>query len=176
MLDSILETISQLKIFVIVSGIGILIVGLLLLILCNKFSWNSWRRKIIGFFYRMGTWDALGLSCCFIKVFLVISFFVSMGRVELIHIFIFVLLKLCYLINKRTAKGLVMDIGLTIISVIVMIIMGLLYNYLNDIIFDVKISAIMWLLGVLLCLYSVYDLFSCCNNIIKRRKVNDVQA
>ena len=146
------------------------------LILCNKFSWNSWRRKIIGFFYRMGTWDALGLSCCFIKVFLVISFFVSMGRVELIHIFIFVLLKLCYLINKRTAKGLVMDIGLTIISVIVMIIMGLLYNYLNDIIFDVKISAIMWLLGVLLCLYSVYDLFSCCNYIIRKRDLKNERS
>lgn len=166
MLDSILEAITQLKTFILVAGAGILVVGATLLIICNKFSWNSYRRKFIGFFYRMNTWDVFGLSCCFIKIFLAISFLVAKGQVEVLHIVIFVVLKLCYIVHKHSVKGLLTDIGLTAISIIVMIIMNLLFNYLNEIIFDVRISIIMWMLGILLCLYSIYDLFCCCNNII----------
>ena len=176
MLDSILEAIAQLKIFTLVSGIGIVITGVVLLIICKEFSWDSPNRKHIGFFYRMSTWDTFGLSCCFIKLFLAISFLITQCNVENIHIFVFVVLKLCYISLRRSLKGIIMDIGLAILSVIVMIIMGLLYNYLNDIIFDLKICIIMWILAVLLCLYALYDLFACCNYIIRKKDLKNERA
>ena len=140
MLDSILEAVSQLKIFTLVSGIGILLVGFFLLIKCREFSWENPNTRKIGFFYRMSSWDTFGLACCFIKLFLVISFIFTKCNVQLLHIFVFVILKLCYIIHRRSVKGLVMEIGLAMLSVIVMIIMSLLYNYLHDIIFNKKIS------------------------------------
>lgn len=176
MLDSILEAITQLKIFTLVSAIGIVVTGVVLLFICKDFYWESPNRKHIGFFYRMSTWDTFGLSCCFIKFFLVISFLITGCNVENIHIFIFVVLKLCYIIHRRSLKGIIMDIGLAILSVIVMIIMGLLYNYLHDIMFDFKICIIMWILAVLLCLYALYDLFSCCNYIIRKRDLKNERS
>ena len=41
MLDSILEAVMQLKTFILVSGIGIVFVGVFLLISCSKFDWNK---------------------------------------------------------------------------------------------------------------------------------------
>ena len=38
MLDSILEAISQLKIFILVAGLGIIITGVVLLIVCKDFA------------------------------------------------------------------------------------------------------------------------------------------
>ena len=176
MLDSILEAISQLKIFILVAGLGIVVTGVVLLFVCKDFALDGSNKKHIGFFYRMSTWDIFGISCCFIKIFLVLSLLVSKCNIEPIHIFIFVLLKLCYIIHRHSLKGLVMDIGLAVLSIAVMIIMSLLYNYLNDIIFDYRIAIIMWILGVLLCLYALYDLFSCCNYIIRKRDLKNERS
>ena len=73
MLDSILEAIAQLKTFIFVSGVGILLLGFMLIIACSKCSWSSRRRKTIGFFYAMNTWDIFGFSSCMLKIFLAIS-------------------------------------------------------------------------------------------------------
>ena len=176
MLDSILEAIMQLKTFIFVSAIGIILVGFFLLIVCNKFSWNSSRRRFIGFFYAMKTWDVFGVSTCFIKIFLTVSFLVTKGQISLLHIVIFVILKLCYIIHRRSLRGMVLDIGLTLVSIIIMVIMNLLYNYLNDIIFDIKIAIVIGILGVLLCMYAIYDLFCCCNAVMaqqSRRRENN---
>lgn len=170
MLDSILEAITQLKTFILVSGIGILLVGIFLLISCNKFSWNSKRRKLIGFFYNLQTWDVIALSCCFIKIFLAISFLIMVGRIETVHIIIFVILKIFFIIHRFNKKTIVMDAGLTIVSVIMMLIMNMLCHYLNDIIFDIRIAVVVYILGILLCMYSVYDLFCCCNAVMGKQK------
>ena len=170
MLDSILEAIIQLKTFICVSAIGILLVGFFLMIICNKFSWDSKRRKCIGFFYAMKTWDVFGLSVCLIKIFLTVSFLVSKGQINILHILIFIVLKICYIIHRRSLRGIVLDIGLTLVSVIIMVIMNLLYNYLNDIIFDIKIAVVIGILGVLLCMYAIYDLFCCCNAVMSQQR------
>lgn len=170
MLDSMLEAIMQLKTFIVVSGIGILLIGIVLLLLCNKFSWSSSRRKVIGLFYHMKTWDVIGISCCFIKIFLTVSFLVTAGQIETIHIIIFIILKLWFLIHRLSKKGLLLDIGLTIVSIVMMIIMNMLHHYLQDVIFDAGIASVMWVLGILLCMYSVYDLFCCCNAVMERQK------
>ena len=170
MLDNILEATTQLKTFIMVSAIGMLVVGVILLISCRKFAWNSRNRRTIGFFYAMDTWDIFGLSSCMLKLFLAISFLVGKGLVEFLHIVIFIVLELCYILYKHKLKGLLADIGLAVVSVIVMVIMQLLYNYLHDIIFDMKVCVIMWMLAILLCLYELYDVYSCCNHIVSKYK------
>ena len=40
MLDSVLEAIMQLRTFILVSGIGIVLIGVYLLFRCRKFDWN----------------------------------------------------------------------------------------------------------------------------------------
>lgn len=170
MLDSILEAFVELKSFILVSGIGIVLVGIFLLIFCRKFSWTGKNLKAIGFFYNLSVWDTIGLACCFIKVFLIISLLVDAGKVDLIHMVIFVILELCYIIHRRSFRGVLLDFILCSVSIIVMNIMNMLYHYLNEIIYDTKIAVVVWLLGILLCLYSLYDLMHCVKTVVETRK------
>lgn len=170
MLDSVLEALMQLKTFILVSGIGIVLVGVFLLIFCRKFSWTGKNLKTIGFFYNLSVWDTVGISCCFMKVFLIFSILITTGKAELIHIIIFGILELCYIIHRRSFKGVLLDIVLCIVSVIVMNIMNMLHHYLNEILYDVKIAVVVWLLGILLCLYSIYDLIHCAKTVVETRE------
>ena len=69
MLDSVLDAFMQLKTFILVSGIGIVLTGLFFLFRCRNFDWNKKNLKEIGFFYNLSVWDTVGVSCCFVKVF-----------------------------------------------------------------------------------------------------------
>lgn len=173
MLDSILEAVMQLKTFILVAGIGIVLCGVYLLIRCSKFDWNKRNVKLIGFFYNLSVWDTVGLACCFMKIFLIISILITTGKVEMIHMIIFGILELCYLIHRKSIKGLMLDMILCIVSVIVMNIMNMLHHYLNEIVFDVRIAIVVWLLGILLCLYSIYDLMHCAKTVLETRKDNE---
>ncbi len=176
MLDSILEAVMQLKMFILVSGIGIVLIGIYLLICCSKFDWNRKNIKLIGFFYNLSVWDTVGLSCCFMKIFLIVSILITTGKVEMIHMIIFGVLELCYIIHRKSTKGLMLDLVLCVVSVIVMSIMNMLHHYLNEIVFDVRIAIVVWLLGILLCLYGIYDLMHCAKTVLETRKDNEVKV
>lgn len=176
MLDSILEAVMQLKTFILVSGIGIVFVGVFLLISCSKFDWNKRNVKLIGFFYNLSVWDTVGISCCLMKIFLIFSILITTGKVDMIHMIIFGVLELCYLIHRKSAKGLMLDLVLCIVSVIVMNIMNMLHHYLNEIVFDMKVAIVVWLLGILLCMYSIYDLMHCAKTVLETRKDNEVKV
>lgn len=176
MLDSVLEALMQLKTFILVSGIGIVVVGISLLLYCRKFSWTGKNLKTIGFFYNLSVWDTVGLSCCFMKVFLIISILITTGKVDLIHMIIFGVLELCYIIHRRSFKGVLLDIVLGLVSVIVMSIMNMLHHYLNEILYDMKIAIVVWLLGILLCLYGLYDLMHCVKTVVETGKDSEVSV
>lgn len=176
MLDSILEAVMQLKTFILVSGIGIVFVGVFLLISCSKFDWNKRNVKLIGFFYNLSVWDTVGISCCLMKIFLIFSILITTGKVDMIHMIIFGVLELCYLIHRKSTKGLMLDLVLCIVSVIVMNIMNMLHHYLNEIVFDMKVAIVVWLLGILLCMYSIYDLMHCAKTVLETRKDNEVKV
>ena len=176
MLDSILEAITQLRMFILVSGIGILLTGIYLLIRCRKFDWNRKNIKLIGFFYNLSVWDTVGIAGCFMKIFLIISIMITTGKAEIIHMIIFIVLELCYIIHRRSIKGLMLDLVLSMVSIIVMTIMNMLHHYLNDIVYDLKIAVVVWLLGILLTLYGVYDLMHCVKTILETRKDNEVRV
>ena len=43
-------------------------------------------------------------------------------------------------------------------------------NNLNEILYDVKIVCVVWLLGILLCLYSIYDLMHCVKTVVETKE------
>lgn len=176
MLDSVLEAIMQLRTFILVSGIGIVLIGAYLLIRCRKFDWNGRNLKLMGFFYNLSVWNTVGLSCCFMKIFLIISILITTGKVDMIHMIIFGILEICYIIHRRSIKGVMLDIVLSIVSIIVMNIMNMLHHYLNEIVYDIRIAVVVWLLGVLLCLYGIYDLMHCAKTVLETRKENEVKV
>lgn len=174
MLDSILEAVMQLRTFILVSGIGIVVVGLFFLLRCRTFDWNKRNLKEIGFFYNLSVWDTVGVACCFVKVFLIISILITMGKVDVIHMIIFGILEIFYIVHRRSIQGVLLDVVLCTVSVIVMNIMNMLHHYLKDIVFDVRIASVIILLGILLCLYSIYDLLHCVKVIVDSRKGSEV--
>ncbi len=176
MLDSVLEAIMQLRTFILVSGIGIVLIGVYLLFRCRKFDWNGNNLKLIGFFYNLSVWDTVGIACCFMKVFLIISILITTGKVEMIHMIIFGVLEICYIIHRRNPKGILLDLVLSIVSIIVMSIMNMLHHYLNEIVYDMKVAIVVWLLGILLCLYGIYDLMHCAKTVLETRKDNEVKV
>ena len=176
MLDSVLEAIMQLRMFILVSGIGILLIGIYLLIRCRKFDWNKKNLKLIGFFYNLSVWDTVGISCCFMKIFLIISIMITTGKTDIIHMIIFGILEICYIIHRRSTKGIMLDLILSLVSIIVLNIMNMLHHYLNEIVYDFKVASVVWLLGILLTLYGIYDLMHCVKTILETRKDNEVKA
>lgn len=176
MLDSILEAVMQLRTFILVSGIGIVVVGLFFLLRCRTFNWNKRNLKEIGFFYNLSVWDTVGVACCFVKVFLIFSILITMGKVDIIHMIIFGILEICYIVHRRSIQGVLLDVVLCTVSVIVMNIMNMLHHYLKDIVFDIRIAIVIVLLGILLCLYSVYDLLHCVKVIVDSRKGSEVEV
>lgn len=176
MLDSVLDAFMQLKTFILVSGIGIVLTGLFFLFRCRNFDWNKKNLKEIGFFYNLSVWDTVGVSCCFVKVFLIVSILITLGKVDVIHMVIFGILEICYVIHRRNIKGVMLDFVLCVVSIIVMNIMNMLHHYLYEIVFDMRITIVIVLLGILLCLYSMYDLLHCVKTIVYSRKGSDIEV
>ena len=176
MLDSVLDAFMQLRTFILVSGIGIVLVGVFFLLRCSKFDWNKRNLKEIGFFYNLSVCDTVGVACCFVKVFLIVSILISFGKVDVIHMIIFGILEICYIVHRRSLRGVMLDFVLCTVTIIVMNIMNMLHHYINDIVFDIRIAIVIVLLGILLCLYSIYDLLHCVKVIVESRKGSDIEV
>ncbi len=170
MLNSIVSNIMQLRGFILVAAMGSLVVGAYLLLRCHSFSWSGRNRKIVGFFYQMGYRDLTGLAASLLKVFLMVSILVAGGRVELIHIGVFLMLELCFLARRRSVKNVVTDVAVGAISAGVLLVVSMLYHYLHEIYFDRRIACVVILLSVLLCIYALYDVFHYCCYIMDTRK------
>ena len=89
---------------------------------------------------------------------------------------IFGILEICYVIHRRNIKGVMLDFVLCVVSIIVMNIMNMLHHYLYEIVFDMRITIVIVLLGILLCLYSMYDLLHCVKTIVYSRKGSDIEV
>ena len=71
-----------------------------------------------------------------------------MGKVDIIHMIIFGILEICYIVHRRSIQGVLLDVVLCTVSVIVMNIMNMLHHYLKDIVFDIRIAIVIVLLGI----------------------------
>lgn len=169
MYHDIVTYIGQLRIFLLVSAVGTLLLGAVLLFACRRFSWEGRNRKLIGFFYEMSLWDTVGMACCILKCFLLLSLVLTGGNVAMIHIVMYVVLHLCYILHRRSMRGVAADLGMGVIATAVLLVMSMLYGYLHEILFDGRIACVVVLLGVLLFLYGVCDVFRCCSYVMLSR-------
>ncbi|MGO5229824.1 hypothetical protein ACTQ1U_02060 [Thermoguttaceae bacterium LCP21S3_D4] len=158
-MNDIITGIIELKIFIIVSAIGTLLCGAFLLLACRKFQWEGKNRKWIGFFYELGMADSVPLAVSLLKFFLLFSVLITGGHVELVHIILYLMLELLFLGWRGTTKGLLSDIVMGVVTTGVLVVMQLLYHYLHEIIMDGKILTVVILLGILVSINAVADIF-----------------
>ena len=173
MLNQVINIVTELRIFLIVCAVVSIAMGGFLLIFCRKFSFDGKNLKTIGFFYRMGICDTLALAVGIAKVCLFISFFITVGKVSVSHIGAYVILHVVYIIHRRDVKGLMGDVFSGIATCGVISIMGMLYNYLHDVIFDWRIQVIIILMMIIICGYALCDMLRTCGRIIMIPKAKE---
>jgi hypothetical protein len=173
MLDQVINTIIELRMFIVVSAVATIVMGVALLIICRTFSFDGKNIKIVCFFYRMKMRDTLVLATGLAKICLCISFFFSGGKVTNGHIAIYVILHLIYMIHGASVNKLPGDIFNGIATCTVMVIMGMLYNYLRDVMYDQRIQAVVMLMMIVVSGYAICDLLNSCASIIRIPKVKE---
>jgi hypothetical protein len=166
MLNQVINVVAELRTFLIVCAVVSLVMGGFLLIFCRKFSFDGKNLKTIGFFYQMQTWDILALAVGIAKVCLFISLFITVGKVSNAYIGVYIFLHVVYIVHRRDVKGLVGDLFGGVASCGVMSIMGMLYNYLHDVMFDWRIQVVIVLMMIIICGYALRDMFCTCARII----------
>lgn len=168
MFDDIISNILQLKLFIITAASGALLTGISLLVICRKFEWNARNRKFIGFLYGLSVRDTVSVAMALLKFFLLVSVVISGGNASFICVCVFLVLEAGYLVNRKSCKGLITDIVLGAITVCALVVMNMLYSYLHEIIYDGRILMVVILLGILLSIYALCDVFHCCTYIMIR--------
>ena len=171
MLNQVINIVEELKMFLIVCVVVSVAMGGFLLIFCRKFSFDGKNLKTVGFFYRMKVWDTIVLAIGVAKVCLFISLFITLGKVSGAHIGAYICLHIVYIIHRRDIKGLMGDVFSGVATCGVMSIMGMLYNYIHDVIFDWRIQLVIILMMIIICGYALCDMFRTCARIIKIPKV-----
>lgn len=173
MLNQVINIVAELKLFLIVCTVVIILLGAFFLLFCRKFSFDGINRKAIGFFYRMSVWNSIALAVSLAKVCLFIALFISVGDVKNSHIGVYFLLHLVYMIHRRDIKGLPGDIFNGVATCGVMSIMGMLYNYLKNVMFDWKIQVVIILMLIITCGYAVCDLGRTCSRVVTIPKAKE---
>lgn len=168
-MNDIITGIIELKTFIIVAAIGTILCGGYLLLKCRKFQWEGKSRKWIGFFYELKMADSVPLAITMLKFFLLFSILITGGHVELVHIILYLMLEILFLGWRRTTKGLLADIVMGVVTIGVLIVMQLLYHYLHEIIMDGKILTVVILLGILVNINAVADIFRCSSYIMLKK-------
>ena len=173
MLNQVINIVTELRIFLIVCAVVSIAMGGFLLVFCRKFSFEGKNLKTIGFFYRMKTWDTLALAVGIAKVCLFISLFITLGKVSDACVVAYLFLHVVYIIHRRDIKGLFGDVFSGVATCGVMSIMGMLYGYIHDVIFDWRIQVVMILMMIIICGYAVCDVFRTCARIIMIPKAKE---
>lgn len=166
MLDKIVDSVGDLKMFIIVTAVATVIMGVFLLVYCRKFSFEGKNIKTVSFFYSMKVWDTIALAVSAAKVCLFVALIITGGNVKTIHIIVYVVLHVIYMVHKKNIKQLPGDLFTGVATCGVMSIMGMLYNYLIDVVFDWRIKAVIVLMLILVCGYALCDVFRCCGRVI----------
>ncbi len=179
MLQGIIESILELRIWIVVCIVSILATGGLLLIVTSKFEWNRGSRKIIGFLYELNNREIILLSLQLLRIFLICGFLLTGAPGGLAPVWFMLILFLATAILGRSFRLIPLNLLNSLLMTATMVVMGLLSGYLRDVYMDWRITATLVMLGVFLLLYAISDMFRCVNGMIdyrvKKRK-SDEQA
>lgn len=173
MLERVVDLVINMRVFIIVSSVITLIIGAGLLVSCRRFSFERRNLKTFGFFYQMKLWDTCAIAVGIAKVSLFISFFITGGKVHTVHIVTYGILHLIYIIHKLEIKSLPSDIFMGVATCGVMSIMGVLYNYLREVIFDWRIQVIIILMSIIVCGYALCDLYRSCGRVVRISRIEE---
>lgn len=171
MLERVVDLVINMRVFIIVASVIMLIIGGGLLICCRRFSFEKKSLKTFAFFYQMKLWDTCAIAVGIAKVSLFISFFITGGKVHTVHIVTYVLLHIIYIVHKLEIKSLPSDIFMGIATCGVMSIMGVLYNYLREVIFDWRIQVVIMLMTIIVCGYALCDLYRSCGRVVRISRI-----
>lgn len=166
MFSEVVEHILQLKIFLITSGVGTLLVGLALFVLCRNFKFEGKNRKLMGFFYGLGRFDSFGMATALLKVFLFISLLIQKCNVTMELLFVYGILQVLYIVHRRTGKKLPYHLVMGIVTFGIMFLMMILSRYLREIIYDYRVFVVLIFMDIVLLLNAVGDIFRCATRII----------
>lgn len=170
MIEAIVEQMILLKSMIIVAAVSTIILTILCLVYCRRFSWESSNMKLIGFLYDMNMSDTFVLAVCMLKLFLVVSLLFNKGRIEIVHIAFFGVLVLIYNLSRRKIKDAAVSLFNGTVIMAVLFVSNLLLSYLREVLFDIKIAAALAFLAVFLVLYAVYDVGYCILSIVDSRE------
>lgn len=168
MFDTIVGHIESLKAFIIVTAVVAFGLGIILMYLCSVFSWEGKKRKVLYFFYGLDTLEAFGLACAIIKISLFLTILVTKCRTEVIYIYVYGVLEVFYIAQRRTFKRLPYHIMMGITSAGVLVMLNVLYSYISEVVFDKRVLVVMVMMDLLLIINGVTDLFRCANRIMEK--------
>ena len=170
LIGNVINQIILLKTTMIVTAVGTLLLLVVLLLFCRKFSWDRRNLRVIGFFYEARMVDSVLLSLCLIRFYLVVSILVTKGAIYPVHIFMYGGFVLIYGAIRRKIREFLVSVFNAALIMGLLYVSGFLISYLENVLFDVKILIALVFLGIFLVLYALYDLAGCISNIIDSRE------
>lgn len=169
MLEDIVKQLMLLKPTIITSAVGMVTFMVVMLIICNKFSFTGKNLKILGFFFDMKVSDSISLAVSILKFFLIVSMFFAGGKIQTVHIVCFAMLVVVFNICQLKIKSVLVSFFNSTVIIGVLMLIKFLVAYMHDVLFDVRILIAVVLLGIFLTLYTIYDIGLCVSIIIDRR-------
>lgn len=154
-----------------VSAVGMIVFMVTMLIICNKFSFQEKNLKLVGFFFDMKILDSIALAVSILKFFLLFSLLFTKGRIETVHIVVFVALVVIFNICEHKFKDALVSFFNSAVIVGVLLLIKFLTSYLTDVLFDARILIAIILIAVFLLLYGVYDITLSIATIVNKRFV-----
>ena len=169
MLEEIVKQLIYLKPMIFTSAVGMILFMVSFLIVCNKFSFQEKNLKFIGFFYEMKVTDSIALAVSMLKLFLIFSLIFTKGRIQTIHIVVFVLLVVIFNVCEHRIKECLVSFFNSTVIVGVLLLIKFLSSYMADVLFDARILIAIVLMIAFLLMYALYDVAYCAATIVSKR-------
>ncbi len=167
MKESLIDNLIQMRMVIVVSGVGILLLGLIGVLFSRNFSFKTKRLKFFACLYGLTTSQIMALSVSILKVLFVVSMFFTLVDIKAVHMAYFGILVLISCILRRDLKGIVFGIINGAVMMGILQVAGLLHGYLMDVYFDPKIAIILVVLMIFLGLYAMTDTYATLNLCIE---------
>lgn len=151
------------RMVIVVSGIGILLLGIIGFFFSRRFSFKTKRLKFFASLYGLTTSQILALSVSILKVLFVVSMCFALVDIKPVHMVYFGMLVILSCIFRRDLKGIAFGIINGAVMMGILQVAGLLHGYLADVYFDPKIAIILVVLMIFLGLYVMTDTYATLN-------------
>ena len=127
-------------------------------VLLRNFKWNPNKIRVFGLFFQLQRRERVLIGLLLSKYIFIVSNLVFCVNLEWIHFIALELFVIWYNAVKMSPLGLVADTAVAGITFGGMLTANVLYQYLQQVIFDREVLVIMLCLGLFILLYSTYSM------------------